>query len=153
MPKATAAEITQRVDAIYELLLQCVGRRGIAQYAAQQGWAISSRQLDTYIARAKKLLAAQAEHERELELGRARGQLDLLFRKALVAEDRSEARIVLTERIALLGLSPASRHEISGPHGAPLGISIAERAAAFLAGLESQAEAASAQGRGEGDDG
>jgi hypothetical protein len=151
MARSTAAEITLRVDAIYDLLLQGVGRRGIGQYADQHGWGVSARQIDTYIGRAKRLLAAQAERDRDLELGKALGQLDLLFMKALAAEDRAEARVVLHERTELLGLAAAQRHELSGPGGRPLGDGIAERAAAFLAGIESQAASVQQQERGEGE--
>lgn|GEM_PF-1942798 len=133
MARSTAAETARRIDAVWELLLQGVSRRGIATYAAQQGWEVSARQLDTYTARARKLLAAEAERERTVELGRALAQLDLLFMKALSVEDRPEARLLLAQRIELLGLAAAARHELSGPGGAPLGGTIAERAARFLA--------------------
>ena len=52
-PRSRAASMP-----IYDLLLQGVGRRGIAQYAQNHGWQVSPRQLDTYAARAKRLLAA-----------------------------------------------------------------------------------------------
>ena len=83
MARSSAVEVAHRVDEIYDLLLQGVGRRGIGQYAQNHGWQVSPRQLDTYAARAKKLLAAQAERERAVELGKALEQLDLLFMKAL----------------------------------------------------------------------
>ena len=34
MARSTAAEVARRVDAVYDLLLQGVGRHGIQQYAA-----------------------------------------------------------------------------------------------------------------------
>jgi hypothetical protein len=136
MGRSTAAEVAQRVDAIYDLLLQGVGRRGIAQYAEQHGWGVTARQIDTYIRRAKQLLAAQAAVDRDLELGKAVGRLELLFMKALAAEDRPEARNVLKEGIALLGLAAAPRHELSGPGGQPLGGTMAERAKQFVAEME-----------------
>ena len=142
MARSTAAEVARRVDAIYDLLLQGVGRRGIAQYAVREGWQVSPRQLDTYASRAKALLARQAERDRAVELGKAIEQLDLLFMKALAAEDRAEARVVLRDRTDLLGLAAAQRHELAGPGGAALGFSIAERAERFLAEFERGAEAA-----------
>jgi hypothetical protein len=139
VPRSTAAEVARRVDALYDLLLQGVGRHGIQQYAAGHGWQVSSRQLDTYSARAKSQLAKAAERDRVVELGRALERLDLLFMKALAEDDRAEARAVLKDTTELLGLGAAQRHELAGPGGRPLGASIAERAAQFLAGLENQA--------------
>ena len=139
MPRSTAAEVARRVDALYDLLLQGVGRHGIQQYAAGHGWQVSPRQLDTYARRAKVQLAKAAERDRAVELGRALERLDLLFMKALAEDDRAEARAVLKDTTELLGLGAAQRHELAGPGGRPFGASIAERAAQFLAGLENQA--------------
>jgi hypothetical protein len=147
MAKSTAAEVARRVDAIYDLLLRGVGRRGIAQCAANQGWQVSARQLDTYTRRATALLAQQAERDRAVELGKTIEQLDLLFMKALAVEDRAEARVVLRDRTELLGLAAAQRHELSGPGGRPLGVSLAERAAGFLAEFERQAGAQASGGQ------
>ena len=139
MARSTAAEVARRIDALYDLLLQGVGRHGIQQFATSHGWDVSARQLDTYAARAKAQLAKAAERDRSVELGRALERLDLLFMKALAENDRAEARAVLKDTTELLGLGPAQRHELAGPSGQPLGASIAERAAQFLAGLENQA--------------
>ncbi len=83
MPRSTAAEVARRVDALYDLLLQGVGRHGVQAYATSHGWEVSPRQLDTYCARAKAQLAKAAERDRTVELGRALERLDLLFMKAL----------------------------------------------------------------------
>ena len=146
MGRSTAAEVARRVDAIYDLLLQGAGRRGIAQYAANHGWEVTARQLDTYTGRAKVLLAEQAERDRAVELGKAIEQLDLLFMKALAAEDRAEARVVLRDRTALLGLAAAQRHELSGPGGRPLGESMAELAERFVAEFEREAHGSASAG-------
>jgi hypothetical protein len=138
MSRSTAAEVARRVDALYDLLPQGVGRHGIQQYAAGHGWQVSPRQLDTYARRAKAQLAKAAERDRAVELGRALERLDLLFMKALAEDDRAEARAVLKDTTELLGLAAAQRHELAGPGGEPLGASMAERAAQFLAGLENQ---------------
>ena len=149
MSKSTAAEVCQRIDAVYDLLLQGVSRRGMQQYATQHAWGVSPRQLDTYARRAKALLARAAERERAVELGKTLEQLDLLFMKALAENDRAEARAVLKDRTELLGLAAARRHELLGPGGESLNMSIAERAEQFLAGLKNQAAHAE-QSREEG---
>jgi hypothetical protein len=139
VPRSTAAEVARRVDALYDLLLQGVGRHGIQQYAAGHGWEVSPRQLDTYTARAKVQLAKAAERDRAVELGRALERLDLLFMKALAENDRAEARAVLKDTTELLGLAAAQRHELSGPGGGPL-VSQDELAAQFRALLAAKAE-------------
>jgi hypothetical protein len=151
MARSTAAEIARRIDAIYDLILQGVSRRGIAQYAEGHGWGVSARQLDTYTRRATAELAKAAQRDKALELGKTLGQLELLFMKALAANDRAEARAVVKDRSELLGLSAAARHEHTGKDGAPTELSIAEGAKVFLAELEGQA-ARQEQG-GEGSDG
>jgi hypothetical protein len=136
--RSTAAEVGRRVDAIYDLLLQGASRRALRQYAEGHGWGVSSRQLDTYARRAREQLAAAAERDRDFELGRTLERLDLLFMKALAAEDRAEARAVLRDLTDLLGLAAAHRHEISGPGGAPLATQ-EELAAQFRALVEAKA--------------
>jgi hypothetical protein len=139
MARSTAAEVARRVEAVYDLLLQGVGRRGIGAYADKHGWAVSGRQLDTYTARARAQLAKAAERDRATELGRTLERLDLLFMKALTADDRPEARAVLKDLCDLLGLAAPRRAEPSGPGGAPLVASLSERANQFLAALEHDA--------------
>jgi hypothetical protein len=138
MPRSTAAEVARRVDALYDLLLQGVGRHGIQQYAAGHGWEVSARQLDTYARRAKAQLAQAAERDRQVELDKTIEQLDLLFMKALAENDRAEARAVLRDRTELLGLAAPRRHELTGPAGAPL-LSQAELAAQVRAAIETKA--------------
>jgi hypothetical protein len=138
MARSTAAEVARRVDALYDLLLQGVGRHGIYAYAASHGWEVSSRQLDTYAARAKGQLAKAAERDHKVELGKTIEQLDLLFMKALAAGDRAEARAVLRDRTELLGLAAPRRHELAGPAGVPL-VSQAELAAQVRAAIETKA--------------
>ena len=139
MGRSTAAEVAQRVDAVYDLLLQGAGRRGIAQYAANHGWQVSARQLDTYARRAREQLAKAAERNRAFELGRALERLDLLFLKAITENDRPEARAVLRDLTDLLGLAAAQRHELGGPGGGPL-LSQDDLAAQFRALVSAKAE-------------
>lgn len=139
MPRSTKAILQQRIDAVYDLLLQGVARRGILTYAAKQGWGVSPRQIDTYLSRAREELACQAEHDRAVELGRASEQLNLLFMKALAGGDLATARAVRRDLTDLLGLAPAARHELSGRDGQPLLAASAEAAAQVRALIEAKA--------------
>jgi hypothetical protein len=136
--KSTDAEVARRVAALYDLMLQGVGRHGIQAYAVSHGWQVSSRQLDTYTRRAKAQLARAAERDHQVELGRAIERLELLFMKALAKDDRAEARAVVRDLTELLGLGAAQRHELAGPGGAPL-VSQDELAAQFRALLVAKA--------------
>ena len=70
--------------------------RPVCRQAGLAGLAASAR----YLCRAREeLLAAAAERDRAVELGKAIEQLDLLFMKALAAEDLAAARAMLRERV------------------------------------------------------
>lgn len=139
MPRSSKALLWRRIDAVYDLLLQSVSRRGVIAYAAKQGWGVSARQVDTYIARAREELARQAAHDREVEMGRALEQLNLLLMKALAAHDLATARAVRKDLTELLGLAPAARHELFGRDGQPLIGATGELAAQFRALVEGKA--------------
>ena len=139
MARSTKALVQQRVDAVYDLLLQGVSRRGILTYAAKQGWGVSPRQIDTYLPRAREELARQAAHDRAVELGRASEQLKLLFMKALAGGDLPTARAVRKDLTELLGLAPAARHELCGRDGQPLLSESAAAAAQLRALIEAKA--------------
>lgn len=150
MSRSSAAELAQRIDTVYNLLLRGVSRAGISSYAANHGWQVSPRQLDTYSARARAELVKAAEHNRALELGRTKERLELLFLQAMTSHDNAEARAVVHEQIELLGLAAAQRHELSGPAGMPLPDQ-AELAAQVRLAIETKAARFAEQGKGSGD--
>lgn len=80
--KGTKAEINARIHEITELLSQGAARWRIMRHAAEEGWGISERQMDTYISRATKLIAAQYEQEREQFVAVQLASLDDLADKA-----------------------------------------------------------------------
>jgi hypothetical protein len=137
--RSTAAEVALRIETVYDLQMKGVGRHGLQVYAANHGWGVSPRQLDTYARRARVQFAKAAARDRVVELGRTLERLDLLFMRALAENDRAEARAVLKDTTELLGLAVAQRHELSGPGGGPL-VSQDELAAQFRALLAAKAE-------------
>jgi len=110
--KATKVEKQQRVDAVFDLLLQSVSRRGILQYAAKKGWDVAPRTIDWYIADARAELAELGRADRETEYGRAVGQLDLLFMQALARGDLRTARAVRKDLSELFNLVGPRRVEV-----------------------------------------
>jgi hypothetical protein len=93
------------------LFLQGIPRCNIvwaAQQADQSGgkrWAVSERQIDSYLATARERLAQNASVDRSFETGRALGRLQLLWTKALTTGNWSLALKVQRELDILLGLS------------------------------------------------
>lgn len=110
--KATRAEIEQRVSEVAELLLNRVPRRGIQQHAAKQGWGGNVRSVDMIIARATERIRELARNDTELELGKAKGALEMLFAKALAKGDLRTARLVQRDLTELLGLASPQRLEV-----------------------------------------
>lgn len=61
--KSTNVEIDERVNLVYQLLLDAHSRHQIHQYCADQ-WSVCTRQADLYIQRARELQRLDAELER-----------------------------------------------------------------------------------------
>ena len=62
--KGTNIEVDGRVNAVYDLLLQAYSRTQILQYCSAE-WNISERQVENYIARARKLQQEVADQNRD----------------------------------------------------------------------------------------
>jgi hypothetical protein len=62
--KGTNVEVDGRVNAVYNLLLQAYSRTQILQYCSAE-WDISERQVENYIARARKLQQEVADQNRD----------------------------------------------------------------------------------------
>jgi hypothetical protein len=79
--KGTNVEVDGRVNAVYDLLLQAYSRTQILQYCSAE-WDISERQVENYIARARKLQQLDAELERPEWLAAAIARLQDYEREA-----------------------------------------------------------------------
>ncbi len=103
--KVTKAELEHRVSLIYEMLLNGQRRREVLRAANEQhGWGVSPRQVDSYIAKARKLFERDAQVHREAELGKAIARLDSLYAKTQAKQDLRTALMVERELIELLDL-------------------------------------------------
>lgn len=129
-PRSTALEFTRRVDEVYTLLLNGLGRPDILRFvAAGEGsdgkgcrWSASSRQIDNYIAAAKRQFIEYSKPDREEELGRALQRNDDLYTRCKKIQDYGRCLAVMQERAKLLGLYAPEKREHSGPGGAALTI-------------------------------
>ena len=61
--KCTNTEADQRVNAVYDLLLRAHSRTQIIRFASDS-WGVGDRQAEIYMARARQLMALDAELER-----------------------------------------------------------------------------------------
>lgn len=111
--KVTKAEKLERVDAVLDLLLQSVSRRGILQFFANKGWDVSPRTVDWYIQQARKELVELSRQRREDEFALAREQLAMLLMRALAKGDLRTARLVRRDLTELLGLLVEPVHRVA----------------------------------------
>ena len=74
MARSTATETKFRVDAVYKLLADGWSRGQIVQFASDE-WGVTDRQADTYIARAREILLADADMQRPAWLAEALSRL------------------------------------------------------------------------------
>ena len=98
--KSTNAEIEERVNTVYKLLLQSYSRFEIVQYAANT-WQVQPRQADEYLARARQLIAKDSEIERPEWLAAAIARLVKYEQKA-GKEDNLQVAIKALETQAKL---------------------------------------------------
>jgi hypothetical protein len=61
--KCTNTEADQRVNAVYDLIVRAHSRTQIVRFASET-WGVGARQTEHYMARARQLLALDAELER-----------------------------------------------------------------------------------------
>jgi len=81
MAKSTKIEVNHRVNTVYKLLSEGQSRSQIVLFCADN-YGVSDRQSETYIARAREKLLADAEMERPAWVAEALQRLRVLEQKA-----------------------------------------------------------------------
>lgn len=99
--KCNNTESEQRTNAVYDLLLRAHSRKQIIQFAAEN-WGIGDRQVDSYIARARELLSADAKMERAQWLEAAVARAMEYERRAAEKDQLNTALIALDKQARLL---------------------------------------------------
>ncbi len=92
MSKSTNAEIEQRVNKIYELLINSWNRYDIVQYGSKN-WNITDRQVDDYIAMAKEIIKERGKQTREEWITEAKNRHDDRYKKAMSQKDIHSCRL------------------------------------------------------------
>ena len=109
--RPTKAELEQRVDEVYQLLLHRVGYQAICRHCASK-WQLTARQSDRYIAKARERVFALLKPSQREQLAKALGAYDVIFAKQMASGDWRGARATLKDIVELLGLAAASRRKI-----------------------------------------
>ena len=103
MAKSTKAEIDQRVQAIYLLLLRRETRTSILQFVANKGWG-SKRTADDYIKRARDLMREESQAERDDAISEHLALRRDLFNKAYKERKWAIAFQIVQDEAKLQGL-------------------------------------------------
>lgn len=114
MAKSTDAEIELRIATLYEMIVKGSSYVYIVRYASTE-WKISSRQVDTYILKAKEQIKETYGQEyKETILSNHLAQLENLYEKNYTIEDFRECRNIIDSRNKLLGLNAPDKITLGG---------------------------------------
>lgn len=103
MAKSTKIEVNHRVNTVYKLLSEGQSRSQIVLFCADN-YGVSDRQSETYIARAREKLLADAEMERPAWVAEALQRLRVLEQKAAKKNQTQCAINSIALQAKLIGL-------------------------------------------------
>jgi hypothetical protein len=109
MAKSDKATILRRIDDVTRLVLAGAEFADIRQYASDQVWQVSQRQIRRYLEAAYKRLAQTTKRDRKQLLGRHLMQRRALYARSLKGNDVRTALQVLRDEAALQGLYPPTK--------------------------------------------
>lgn len=101
--KSDKAEIARRINTIYTLLIRGEPTRKIVRFSAEI-WGINRRMTENYIKRARDMMAADLDVERESLLAQAIAQRNDLYRRSHEKEKYWHCLEIAKDREQLLGL-------------------------------------------------
>lgn len=114
------AELEIRVNIIGTYLLNGMSRPEIWQYItspdSKNQWGISLRTLDRYINLATKAIKESSQIDRNLEIGRSKGRLEILWKKNMSIQDFKAALSVVKETNKLFGLNEPEKLNVKGDY-------------------------------------
>lgn len=117
MPKSDKATVLTRIQDLTKLVLAGAEFNDIRQYAADQGWKLSERQLRRYQEMVYTRLAESTQRNREQLLGRHLMQRRALYARAVKSSDYRAALMILRDEAELSGLYLAKKIELTTPEG------------------------------------
>jgi hypothetical protein len=102
--KATKAEVAKRVEEILQIRLSGAEFADIRQYAAENGWNVSDRQLRRYVQDSDTLMAEGFERDRDKLFVRHVAQRRALYARTMQIGDYRTALAVAKDEAELQGL-------------------------------------------------
>jgi hypothetical protein len=111
MPKSSKAEIEQRVNEVYDLLINRITYQAILGYGAQK-WGVKERQMNVYIARARERLKELNKESEEERLASAIASYNSLYARQVAEKDYKGARQTMDSLIRLQGLAGKDRKNL-----------------------------------------
>jgi hypothetical protein len=105
--KADNATIGKRVSVIYTLILQGWHSADIVRSLSEQ-WELTGRQIENYIAKARKLIEKSADERREAAFERHLAARALLYKTT--KDERLKLKI-LQDEAKMMGLYPVKKRE------------------------------------------
>ncbi len=112
--KCTKETIAKRVEEIADLLLLGATPTNIRQYAVEQKWNVSERNVYRYIADAHKVIAKSVDKNRSRLLAWHHASRRALYARCMAVSDYGTASRLMKDEAELLGLYPPK--EIRGKH-------------------------------------
>jgi len=103
MAKSTKIEVNHRVNTVYKLLSEGQSRSQILQFSSDE-WGITERQAETYLARAREKLLADAEMERPAWVAEALQRLRTYEQAAYKSRQNQVAINAVQAQAKLIGL-------------------------------------------------
>jgi len=117
--KPTTAELDRRIEEVKQALITAMPRYAIVRNMAER-YGVAERTADNYIAKAKTALKTEHEADRPYLMAEHvahRRNLRAQFRRQ---NDYYGELKAAQDEAKLLGLYPATRHELGGPDGGPV---------------------------------
>ena len=111
MNRSGKAELEQRVDAVYDLLVNRVTYRAIMGYCSTK-WGVSERQACRYLALARDRIGELLGPSQSDHLAKALASYESLYAKQVAGARYGEARQTLDSIVKLLGLAAPERIEL-----------------------------------------
>jgi hypothetical protein len=117
MAKSSKATVLKRVQEVTRLILAGAEFPDLRQYAAEQDWKVSERQLHRYMSMAHKNMAKAVRRNTEELVGRHLMQRRALYARCIKANDLRTALSVLMDEASLQGIYPPKKIAPTSPDG------------------------------------
>lgn len=127
--KSDAATIDRRVDHIVELILAGKSTSNIMRDVSVKRWNITTRQVSSYIARAREEIRARGEFDKVDEFGKAIARREAVYREAMTKGDLATARAVIADICKQFGIDGPIHVKVEGSVAVTTFAELARRAA------------------------